>query len=143
VEWGLGVGGPHSTFKTQESTTSAYWRGHSTPPVGTSQITVARVKSAGHSARGTQEKAAAIGAATEASLVSFSGSLSHVVSLRPSPGLALQRSSPLPHSSPSHPKFPLRPVGSVALSILGFGVVSTGWVWGRSAAAAEELGGEA
>lgn len=78
---------------------------------------------------GAGKKVAAIGAATEASL-SFSVSLSHVVSVSPRPSPVLARTPAVQPSLPpplpvSHPKFPLPPVGSVALSILGFGVVSS------------------
>lgn len=120
--------------------TLAWARGSQARPCRHFTITVARVESI---ARGTQEKAAAIGAATEASL-SFSVSLS--LSRDISSALACPRTPVVQPSLfpvlPSHPKSPLPPVGSVALSILGFGVVSTGWVWGRAAAAAEP-GGEA
>ena len=109
-----------STFKTQVPVAvsrrarhklASAWRGHRAKPISLA-LSAARVESARRSARGTQGKAAAIGAATEA-LSLFPLSLTWPLS--PLLSCACPRSPTIPL-----PKFPLPPVGSVAPLLVGF-----------------------
>lgn len=159
-EWGPGVRTQRSKRRSPSQFTSAEVRtgvgtgqvGSQHAPVLTSQVTVARVESAGHSARGNTGKGCCNWRCHRGLSLSrfLSLSLSRGISSALSPVLAHQRSRspalpspPLPSQAPT-PNSPLPPVGSVALYISGFWVVSTGWVWGRGrSAAAAELGVEA